>query len=255
MSRSPRRITGPMPLSETEEASVRPPANISVEDGRRRQRRPALGLPASPRKPAPRETALSRTPRTRPSPESRERLLRAAEKLFAEKGYAATSVQEITDAAGVNKALLYYYFSDKRAVYTALIDDGVGAFQAVVEQALSTPGTYAERLKVLVARHVELLWQRPDLLRVVQRSQMTAELEDVDLRERFRPVMKLLVEFFREAVATGEFRELDPHMAALSMLTLNAGFASHREGGEAPLEADAVAAHVSALLLEGFRRR
>src|SRR5262245_47758494 len=83
----------------------------------------------------------------RSGPDARARILRAAERLFAEKGYAATSVQEITEAAAVNKALLYYYFADKHSLYVGLIDEGIAEFRRMLDEALGQPGTYSDRLR------------------------------------------------------------------------------------------------------------
>src|SRR5437764_68861 len=101
--------------------------------------------------------------------DARERILGAAERLFAEKGFAATAVHEITEAAQVNKALLYYYFADKRAVYACLIDNGIVEFQRTIDEALASPGSYADRLRCFIRAYIDLLCRHADLLRVVQR--------------------------------------------------------------------------------------
>lgn len=193
-------------------------------------------------------------PHKKPPLEARRRILEAAEQLFAEKGYAATSVQEITDTAGVNKALLYYYFEDKRAVYVALMEDGIAAFSAVVDAALSAPGSYAERLRGLISEHVGLLWRRPNLLRVVQRSQMAGDVPDLNWRTCFQEPFGRIVHFFGEAVASGEFEPFDPEMAALSLIALDTGFARFQEPCGPRFEAEQVAEHIARLLLVGFRR-
>lgn len=190
----------------------------------------------------------------KPALEARVRILQAAEALFAEKGYAATRVQEITDAAGVNKALLYYYFEDKRALYVALMEDGIDAFRTVVEAALEAPGSYAERLERLVTDHVALLWRRPNLLRVVQRSQMAGDVPDLNWRDQFQVPFSRVVEFFREAAGAGEFESFDPEMTARSVLALDTGFARLQDPCGPRLEAEQVSAHITRLLLSGLRR-
>src|SRR6266540_1539445 len=109
--------------------------------------------------------------------DARARVLRAAEKLFGEKGYAATSVQEITEAASVNKALLYYYFEDKHSLYVGLIDEGIAEFRQMLDQALGQPGSHADRLRAFIEGHVRLLWSRRDVVRVVQRCLLAGEQE------------------------------------------------------------------------------
>ena len=150
--------------------------------------------------------------------------------------------------------MLYYYSEHKRARYVALMEDGLAAFTAVIQAALAVSGTYSERLHGLVNEHVSLLWRRPNLLRVVQRSQMAGDVPDLSWRERFQEPFGLLVAFFREASASGECAEFDPEMAALSLLALDTGFARFQEPCGPRFEAEQVAAHISRLLLAGFRR-
>ena len=60
--------------------------------------------------------------KTKDSPENKLRILEAAEKLFAEKGFDGSRVDDIAEKAGVNKALIYYYFKSKRDVLDELFN-------------------------------------------------------------------------------------------------------------------------------------
>jgi AcrR family transcriptional regulator len=90
----------------------------------------------------------SRTQEER-SERSRRQILDAALKLFSHRGYGATSVQEIAEAAGLSKGNLYHHFPDKETVFRALLDR---YFQAMSQaefpfnQALAT-GTFPENLE------------------------------------------------------------------------------------------------------------
>src|SRR5450759_4155112 len=92
-----------------------------------------------------------RRPRTQEerSERSRRQILDAALKLFSHRGYGATSVQEIAEAAGLSKGNVYHHFPDKETVFRALLDR---YFQAMSQpefpfnQALAT-GTFPENLE------------------------------------------------------------------------------------------------------------
>lgn len=190
------------------------------------------------------------------SAEARERLLRAAQQLFADKGFAATRVQEITDAAGVNKALLYYYFEDKHSIYVALVEEAIADFEAMLQGALDSPGTYADRLGEFVRQHVLLIRRCPERLRMIQRSQATGEVENVgELKRRFKENLVRIEAFIAEGIEAGEFREIDPRMAAFSILALNSGFANFQADQCMEYSPDQVADHSVRLVLDGFRRR
>src|SRR5262245_6236533 len=193
-----------------------------------------------------------------PGLDARTRILRAAEQLFGDKGYAATSVQEITVAADVNKALLYYYFEDKHSLYVSLIDSGIGEFEQMLDEALSQPGSYAERLRAFVAGHARLLWTRSDVVRVVQRCLLAGEQEEVGLAEKFSRLLGRLEEFFADAITAGAFRPVDPRMAALSTVSITDKFACaqmFRGPQNLQFTQEQVVAHVTDLLLKGLIRQ
>ena len=84
---------------------------------------------------------------------SAERILHTALDLFAVKGYDATAVREICEAAKITKPTLYHFFGSKDGVLQALVTSGFARFRAIVDTALAHPGTFRDRTK-LVARAV-----------------------------------------------------------------------------------------------------
>src|SRR5688572_29114789 len=117
----------------------------------------------------PRRSARTR----RPAPPTRDVILDAAARRFAERGFAGVSVREIaTDAGLKNQASLYHHFRDKRALYEAVIARGLEPILALVAEssmvsASGEPGAFVEHM-------VEHLAAHPHLPRLIQR----AALED-----------------------------------------------------------------------------
>lgn len=75
-----------------------------------------------------------------PGPERREQLLGVARTLFAERGYEATSIEEIAERAGVSKPVVYEHFGNKERLYVAIADREVGALVERIRAALE-PGS------------------------------------------------------------------------------------------------------------------
>lgn len=76
----------------------------------------------------------------------RERLLQAALELFSRRGYAATSVREIVESAGVTKPVLYYHFGSKEGLYLALLQESFTTFEGLLGEFAEAPGTARQRL-------------------------------------------------------------------------------------------------------------
>jgi AcrR family transcriptional regulator len=83
------------------------------------------------------------------APRTRERILDAALLLFAEKGYDATSMREISEQLGITKAALYYHFDSKADIVRAMLADTEGRVSGLVEWARQQPSTPAVRREVL----------------------------------------------------------------------------------------------------------
>src|ERR1700730_9512421 len=84
--------------------------------------------------------------------QSRAAILRAAVREFAREGVAGARTDAIARAAGVNKALLYYYFKDKETLYGAVLDQVFGGLKQSIEQALSSDLPPREKLLGYVRR-------------------------------------------------------------------------------------------------------
>jgi TetR/AcrR family transcriptional regulator len=158
-----------------------------------------------------------RTPRlgTRGRPEkSRASILKAAVAEFAEHGIAGARTDAIARAAHVNKALLYYYFKDKDALYEAVLDQVFSGLRARVMPVLESDLPPRQKLLGYVEAHFDYIAANPRFPRVVQSEWMrsgagTTRMQRV-AKEYFRPIFQKLVGVLAEGISTGEFRPVNP---------------------------------------------
>ena len=99
--------------------------------------------------------------------EVRTRLLAAATELFANRGYAATTVREIVERAGVTKPALYYYFRSKEGIYLALMREPFERFVALVDGTAAEERTARERIVRLCLRAYDIFVEHLALARVM----------------------------------------------------------------------------------------
>src|SRR2546427_7996276 len=93
--------------------------------------------------------------------ESRAAILRAAVGEFSREGVAGARTDAIARAAGVNKALLYYYFKDKERLYAAVLDQVFGGLRHTIEEALSNDLPPREKLLAYVRAHFDYIASHP----------------------------------------------------------------------------------------------
>jgi outer membrane protein len=107
----------------------------------------------------------------------RQRLLDVGLKLFANRGYAGTSVQDITDEAKVTKPTLYYYFGNKEGLFQALVDHAMDERLRLMQEAAPPEKPTVDQLADIVAALTDFARRQPDLLRLTFAVVFAAEGE------------------------------------------------------------------------------
>jgi TetR/AcrR family transcriptional regulator len=143
--------------------------------------------------------------------DARERLLSGATELFATKGYAAATVREIVERAGVTKPVLYYYFGSKEGIYLDLMREPFSKFAALVEEALHPAVPARERLFGLCLRAYDIFVENLDAARVMYSiyygPPQGAPFVDFDAyHHRFQ---EAVLQVLREGIRDGAFRDVD----------------------------------------------
>jgi AcrR family transcriptional regulator len=98
---------------------------------------------------------------------SRGKLLRAAARRFAERGYSATSVDDVCRDAGVVKSAVYWHFESKEGLLAAVLEETATAWIAGLVETVFQTGDPRERLRRAIAGMRDLIENRPALLRIL----------------------------------------------------------------------------------------
>jgi AcrR family transcriptional regulator len=96
---------------------------------------------------------------------SADRILNKALELFSTKGYDATSVREICEAADITKPTLYHFYGSKEGVYRAIVEGALEGFSRRLEVDVQAPGTPRERLRRVARRYFEIAREHRELMR------------------------------------------------------------------------------------------
>lgn len=115
----------------------------------------------------PTEPSLPPSRRERRSADIRERLFRSALKLFAQKGFAETTVEDITEAADVGKGTFFNYFPSKDHILLAFSDMQLGKLEQSVEELRESGQSLKEFMRGLVVRMSEEPLRNPGMIRAI----------------------------------------------------------------------------------------
>ena len=97
----------------------------------------------------------------------RKRLLSCATQLFTRKGYTATTVREIVEAAGVTKPVLYYYFRNKEGIYLELLRGAFAKFDALLDASRAQRGSATEGLLRLSDQAFSLFMENMEVAKLM----------------------------------------------------------------------------------------
>ena len=143
---------------------------------------------------------------------------------FAREGVAGARTDAIARSAGVNKALLYYYFKDKEALYQAVLDEVFSGARAAIQNALSQDLSPRARLAAYVCAHFDYIASNPLLPRIVHAEFLRAGKQPSRLqriaKQYFQPTFVNIAALLKEGEKCGEFRTVDPVHFIPSMISL-----------------------------------
>jgi TetR/AcrR family transcriptional regulator len=156
-------------------------------------------------------------------PDSRTSILDAAERLFARRGFAGTTIKQIGADAGVNAALMYYYFADKETLYRETLRRLFADLAGGASKRIAMIDDPVPAIRAFVHFQVEFLLARPHLPRLLIR-----ELVDHEAAHAWDYIPQLtaatfsrLCELIRAGQRAGRFRaDIDPVFAAIHTVGL-----------------------------------
>ena len=107
---------------------------------------------------------------TATSNESGARIFSAAEELFAARGFDGVSVRDIAERAGVNKALVFYYYGNKAGLFERILERYYGAHADALTGALGEGGSLQEQLHGLLDAYLDFIEENRRYIQLVQRE-------------------------------------------------------------------------------------
>ncbi|HEX6912593.1 MAG TPA: TetR family transcriptional regulator [Longimicrobium sp.] len=184
-------------------------------------------------------------------------ILDAAEALFAGQGFAATTIKQIGAAAGVNPALIYYYFGSKEELYRRLLQRLLSTIATRGSERLAASPTPQDAVRALIGTQAEVLGQHPSIARLMAREMADhgAEHAQEGIAQLAATAFAGLLAFIEEGQRAGVFRaDMDPRFAAISAVSLipyfhlfkpAVGILLGTDGEPTPGQMDAYARHAA----------
>ena len=159
-------------------------------------------------------------------------LLEAARRLFAEKGFHATTVEDIAAAAGVAKGTVYLYYKSKHDVYWAALERGITELQSEIQTRLEAQQTPEDKVRTFIAIKIRYFETNRDFFRIYfselgsglsNPAQMPAHIEQMYLHQA-----RILEAVLQQGIQEKTIREIRTDTAAVAISDLIRGIIVQR---------------------------
>ena len=193
-----------------------------------------------------------------PDPQLHDRLLRAARRVFAERGYGAASLDAIAAEAGVTKGGVYFHFASKEELFFAALDQARLGLRAAVRSPAVPVATGADELVTAVAAWLDFQFQDPDAARLFAicggevAGRPTAQLR-ADAREDLRGLRARLREILVRGGGDGTLDVRDPALTAFLLAAGVHGVAAQWLAAAPDVESFGSPASIADALVEPLR--
>jgi TetR/AcrR family transcriptional regulator, cholesterol catabolism regulator len=185
----------------------------------------------------------------------KEQIYRASAKLFAERGYHATSMRDLAQALGVQGGSLYAHISSKEELLWEIVNRAADEFDACLEPIRDSRMGSAEKLRAALEAHFNVITQNREVVTVFFHEWKHLPIVKMEeITERRASVERIYRQILEEGVRNGQFRkDLDFRLASLLSLS-SANWTYHWLNPNGRLNAREVADAFCAMLLDGFRK-
>jgi TetR/AcrR family transcriptional regulator len=149
-------------------------------------------------------------------------ILQAAKKVFTEKGLTGARMQDIADAAGINRALLHYYFRSKEKLFELIFDEAFNRFLGTVQPIVFAQDTFFEKIERLVEAEIDYVEAQPfnPLFILNEMSQNPNICQKKNLCAKYTSFLAQLSILLEEEYAAGRVIRIEAKQLFLNIISL-----------------------------------
>ena len=158
---------------------------------------------------------MSLTPKTERGTQTKEKILLAAERVFADLGYQDASIAKITNHAGVGQGTFYLYFGSKLEVFEELVYDLNRRVRRAMTEGAKDATSRIERERAGFRAFFKFTADHPALYRIIRQAEFVSPKA---LRHHYTKIVEGYQAGIAQAEAEGEFSDLDPEVASWMLM-------------------------------------
>ena len=145
---------------------------------------------------------------------TKRKIFETSMKLFAEKGYDATSIEEITATVGVAKGTLYYHFSSKEEIFNFLVEEGIKLLQNSVDIKTAKFPNYIDKIKAIILIQIKIVIKYEDLITILLSQFWGHEQRHQKCQKHILEYISQIENIVQEGMELGQIKKGNPRAIA-----------------------------------------
>jgi TetR/AcrR family transcriptional regulator len=152
--------------------------------------------------------------------EAEHRIMEAAKEVFHKRGYFGARMQDIADEAGINKAMLHYYFRSKDNLFEAVFQEAMAMVFGKILSSFAEEGSFEEKIRIFVDSYIDLIIQNPFIPAfVIHEINHNPERIKGFLSDKLRINPQFLIDVIKDDVKSGKIRDIDPMQIIITIIS------------------------------------
>ena len=184
---------------------------------------------------------------------TKRKIFETSMKLFAEKGYDATSIEEITATVGVAKGTLYYHFYSKEEIFNFLVEEGIKLLQNSVDIKTAKFPNYIDKLKAIVLIQIKIVVKYEDLITILLSQFWGNEARNKMCKENILSYVNKIETIVKEGIEKGEIKEGNPKVIASEIYGLICSSLVYKARNEEEIDVTKLYKEFANTVIEGLR--
>ena len=145
---------------------------------------------------------------------TKRKIFETSMRLFAEKGYDATSIEEITATVGVAKGTLYYHFSSKEEIFSFLVEEGIKLLQNSIVIKTEKLSNYIDKIKAIVLIQIKIVVKYENLITILLSQFWGKEERNRKCKQQIYNYIDLIEDIVSNGIKLGQIKEGNPKIIA-----------------------------------------
>lgn len=160
---------------------------------------------------------------------TKRKIFEIAMKLFSEKGYDATSIEEITATVGVAKGTLYYHFNSKEEIFNFLVEEGMKLLKNSIEIKTSKCDTTKDKLKAIILIQIKGIVKYENMLSIIFSQLYGNEAKNKLCQDKVQEYIDVIEKIISEGIEKNEMKECNPKLMAYTIFSLTSSIMMYKK--------------------------